>query len=93
MSSTSAYVRIIENLQFLKSKESLKVIDQTLDYVNANNMTFVDGFLYFTETQVEQKKENLIKHSVLMAGFPKSKTWLISTSTISPQSISSKFMI
>lgn len=28
MSSTSAYVRIIENLQFLKSKESLKVIDQ-----------------------------------------------------------------
>ena len=58
MSSTSAYVRIIENLQFLKSKESLKVIDQTLDYVNANNMTFVDGFLYFTEAQVEQKKEN-----------------------------------
>ena len=73
MNSTSAYARIIENLQFLKSKESLKVIDQTLDYVNANNMTFVDGFLYFTEAQVEQKKENLIKHSVLMAGFPKIK--------------------
>ena len=73
MSSTSAYVRIIENLQFLKSKESLKVIDQTLDYVNANNMTFVDGFLYFTEAQVEQKKEHLIKHSVLMAGLLKIK--------------------
>lgn len=73
MNSTSAYARIIENLQFLKSKESLKVIDQTLDYVNANNMTFVDGFLYFTEAQVEQKKENLIKHSVLMASFPKIK--------------------
>lgn len=74
MSKASAYTRIIENLQFLKSKESLKVIDQTLDYVNANNLSFVDGFLYFTEAQVEQKKANLIKHSVNMAGFPKIKS-------------------
>ncbi|MDO4394150.1 MAG: IS21-like element helper ATPase IstB [Bacillota bacterium] len=74
MNNTSAYTRIIENLQFLKSNESLKVIDKTLDYVNANNMSFVDGFLYFTEAQVEQKKANLIKHSVNMAGFPKHKT-------------------
>lgn len=73
MNNTSAYTRIIENLQFLKSNESLKVIDKTLDYVNANNMSFVDGFLYFTEAQVEQKKANLIKHSVNMAGFPKHK--------------------
>lgn len=74
MSNASAYTRIIDNLQFLKSKESLKVIDQTLDYVNANNMSFVDGFLYFTEAQVEQKKANLVKHSVNMAGFPRIKS-------------------
>ena len=39
-----------------------------------NNLNFIDGFLYFTEAQVEQKKENLIRHSVCMAGFPKIKS-------------------
>lgn len=74
MNKTSAYSRIMENLQFLKSKESINVIDETLDYVNANKLTFVEGFLHFTEAQVEQKKANLVKHSVKMAGFPKVKT-------------------
>lgn len=74
MSSTSTYARIMDNLKFLKSKESINVIDKTMEYVNKNNLNFIDGFLYFTEAQVEQKKENLVKHSVLMAGFPKLKT-------------------
>lgn len=64
----------MDNLKFLKSKESLNVIDSTLDYVNTNNLSFIDGFLYFTEAQVEQKKTNLVKHSVNMAGFPRVKT-------------------
>lgn len=74
MSSSSVYVRITDNLKFLKSKESLDVIDKTIDYVNKNNLSFVDGFLYFTEAQVEKKKANLVSHSVNMAGFPKVKT-------------------
>lgn len=74
MSSTSVYTKIMDNLIFLKSKESIDVMDQTLDYVNANNLSFIDGFLYFTEAQVEKKKSNLIKHSVNVAGFPKVKT-------------------
>ena len=45
-----------------------------MEYVNKNNLNFIDGFLYFTEAQVEQKKENLIRHSVCMAGFPKIKS-------------------
>lgn len=56
---------------FLKSKESIAVIDKTLDFVNQNNLTFIEGFLYFTEAQVDKKKANIINHSVQMAGFPK----------------------
>lgn len=74
MNSTSTYSRIMENLKFLKSKESLNVIDKTIEHVNRNNLTFIDGFLYFTEAQVEQKKANLVKHTVNMAGFPKIKS-------------------
>ena len=74
MNNSGAYTRIISNLEFLKSKESLDVIDRTLDYVTTNNLSFVDGFLYFTEQQVERKKQNIIQHSVQMAGFPRIKS-------------------
>lgn len=74
MKVTSTYERIISNLNFLKGKESLAVLDQTLEQVNKNNLTFIDGFLYFTQEQVEKKKQNLIQHSVKVAGFPSVKT-------------------
>ena len=50
------------------------MLDQTLEQVNKNNLTFIDGFLYFTQAQVEKKKQNLIQHSVKVAGFPSVKT-------------------
>ena len=74
MNVTSTYERIISNLNFLKSKESLAVLDQTLEQANKNNLTFIDGFLYFTQAQVEKKKQNLIQYSVKVAGFPSVKT-------------------
>lgn len=56
VNNTAAYTRITDNLKFLKSKESLAVLDQTLDFVTKNNLSFIDGFQYFTEAQVEKKK-------------------------------------
>lgn len=70
----STYNKIMENLRFLKSKESLDVLDKTIDYVTLNKISFIEGFLYFTEAQMERKRENLMTHAVLMAGFPKIKT-------------------
>ena len=71
---SSTYNKILDNLEFLKSKESIEVFDKTIDYVTRNQLNFIDGFLYFTESQVEKKRENLMNHSVKMAGFPKVKT-------------------
>ena len=62
MNNTGSYAKIKENLTFLKSKESLAVIDDTINYVSKNNLSFIDGFLYFTEQQVEKKKINLVNH-------------------------------
>ena len=72
----STYNKIMENLKFLKSKESIDVLDKTIDYVILNKLSFIDGFLYFTEAQMEKKRENLMNHAVKMAGFPKIKTLL-----------------
>ncbi len=72
--SNSTYNKIIENLKFLKSKESLDVLDKTIDFVTLNQLSFLDGYLYLTEAQMEKKRENLMNNSVKMAGFPKVKT-------------------
>ena len=40
MNNTSTYTKILENLQFLKSKESLDVLDKTLDYVKQKQSVF-----------------------------------------------------
>ena len=72
--SNSTYNRILNNLRFLKSNESLDVLDKTIDYVTHNKLSFIEGFLYFTEAQMEKKRENLMKHAVKAAGFPKIKT-------------------
>ena len=72
----STYNKILDNLRFLKSKESIDVVDNTIDYVTLNKLSFIDGFLYFTEAQMEKKRENLMNHAVKMAGFPKIKTLL-----------------
>ena len=67
------YTRIKTNLEFLKSKESLAVLDETIDYVTRNNSNFFEGFLHFTESQMEIKRRNLQLHAVKMAGFPRLK--------------------
>lgn len=72
--NNSTYNKILMNLQFLKSKESIDVLDKTIDYVNVNNLSFIDGYLYLTEAQMDKKRENLMNHAVKMAGFPKIKT-------------------
>ena len=74
MSTGGAYNKILDNLTFLKNKESLDVLDETIDYVTRNNLSFIEGFLHFTEAQVEKKNINIINHSVKMAGFPRIKT-------------------
>ncbi len=69
--NTSTYKRIIDNLTFLKSYESLSCFDMAMDFISLNKLSFLDGYLHFTDLQVEKKKENLMNHSVKMANFPK----------------------
>lgn len=73
INTNGTYERIKDNLFFLRSKESLDVLDDTIDFVTKNNLSFIDGFLHFTELRMDVKRKNLTEHSVRMAGFPKLK--------------------
>ena len=67
------YNKIKDNFTYLKSKESLSIIDEVIDFTTKNNSSFMEGFAYYSEKMCEMKRNNVILHSIKMAGFPKIK--------------------
>lgn len=74
MQSNSKYELIKQNFIYLKNQESLSILDEIFDETSRNNMNFIDGFKLYTDKIVEKKRNNVIIHSVKMAGFPRITT-------------------
>lgn len=51
MNNTFAYNKIVGNLKFLKSCEFFDVLDNAINFVNLNQLSF----LYFTEAKLKRK--------------------------------------
>ena len=52
----------------------MSILDEIFDETSKNNMNFIDGFKLYTDKIVEKKRNNVIIHSVKMAGFPRITT-------------------
>lgn len=74
MQSNSKYELIKQNFVYLKNQESLAILDEIFDETSRSNMNFIDGFKLYTDKIVEKKRNNVIVHSVKMAGFPRIST-------------------
>ena len=74
MQSNSKYELIKQNFIYLKNQESLSILDEIFDETSKNNRNFIDGFKLYTDKIVEKKRNNVIIHSVKMAGFPRITT-------------------
>ena len=66
---TSDYVRLRENLHYLKLKEIDAQLDHILDVITGNQMSFTEGLLKLTDVEVEHRKANLINAMVKVGGF------------------------
>ena len=67
---TSTYERLIENLENLKLKESIDKLDETIDFITTNNLSFSDGLLKLTDIEMEHRRTNLVKAMVKVGAFP-----------------------
>lgn len=67
---TSTYTQVKENLEYLKLKESANKIDEILDFVTSNELSFSEGLLKLTNIEVDHRKANMIKSMVKVAAFP-----------------------
>src|SRR5690625_4831822 len=68
MSSSSS--KLIKNLDYLKLSRMIAHVDETIDFMNNNNLSFIDALLKLTDYDVYMKEINMTKAMVKVAAFP-----------------------
>ena len=67
---TSSYTRLKDNLETIKLKESVLKLDEVIDYITSNELSFTEGLLKLTDIEVDHRKVSLIKSMVKVGAFP-----------------------
>ncbi len=68
--SKSDYEKVIDNLSVLKLKGSATHIDDILDEVARNKLSFIQGLIKLTEHEIAFKEKSAIQSMVKVGGFP-----------------------
>lgn len=66
----SNYQRLVNNLSYLRLEEMNNHLDETIDYINKNDVSFVDGLIKLTGYQIDLKEKNMMNAMIKVANFP-----------------------
>jgi len=69
----STYNELIKNLEYLKLKQMITHLDDVIDFINKNNLSFVDGLIKLTTHEIDFKEANMIRSMVKVGAFPHTK--------------------
>lgn len=70
---SSTYMQLRNNLEYLKMNQMNENLDETLDYITKNNLSFTDGLIKLTQVEIDHREKNMIKSMVKVGAFPPSK--------------------
>lgn len=65
--------KLLENLEYLKMKEMGLHLDETIDFINKNNLSFTEGLIKLTGYEIDHKEASMIKAMVKVGAFPHQK--------------------
>ena len=65
--------KLIENLAYLKMKEMSLHLDETVDFINKNNLSFTEGLIKLTNYEIDHKEASMINAMVKVGAFPHQK--------------------
>ena len=65
--------KLLENLEYLKMKEMGLHLDETIDFINKNNLSFTEGLIKLTNYEIDHKETSMIKAMVKVGAFPHQK--------------------
>jgi len=66
----SSYKKLVENLSYLKLNQMAVHLDETIDFMNNNQLSFVDTLIKLTDYEIDMKEINMVKSMVRVAAFP-----------------------
>src|SRR5690625_2389160 len=73
MIMNNSYVKLIENLAYLKLNQMDIHLNETIDFINRNDLSFVDTLIKLTDYEIDMKEINMRKSMVKVAAFPHRK--------------------
>ena len=69
----SSYTKLVENLEYLKLNQMIAHLDVTIDFMNNNQLSFVDTLIKLSDYEIDMKEINMVRSMVRVAGFPHHK--------------------
>ncbi|MFD2133774.1 IS21-like element helper ATPase IstB [Pseudogracilibacillus auburnensis] len=66
----SSYSKLIENLEYLKLTQMVLHLDETIDFMNLNELSFTDALIKLTDYEIDMKEINMVIAMVKVAAFP-----------------------
>lgn len=69
----STYVQLKNNFEYLKLKQMQLHLDEVIDFVTSNNLSFAEGLVKLTAHEIDFKEENMIRSMVKVGAFPHQK--------------------
>ena len=93
MSTKTNYKRLQENLEYLKLKQCLLHLDETIQLATTQHISHIEWLLQLTDYEVDVKRENVIHHMVKVSNFPHLKTLKDFDFTFQPQLMNCKLKI
>ncbi len=70
---TSTYTQLVRNLEYLKLKQMITHLDDVIDFINTNNLSFSEGLTKLTTHEIDFKEANMIRSMVKVGAFPHTK--------------------
>lgn len=68
--SKTEYEHLLSNFEYLKLRAMPLHISDTIDFVNLNGLSFIQGLIKLTDHEVLQKEKQVMNAMVKVAGFP-----------------------
>src|SRR5690625_341380 len=69
----SSYTKLVLNLEYLKLNQMIAHLDETIDFMNNNQLSFVDTLIKLSDYEIDMKEINMVRSMVRVARFPHHK--------------------
>lgn len=67
---SSSYNKLIQNLEYLKLKQMVTHLDETINFMTNNQLSFTDTLIKLTDYEIDMKEINMVKAMVKVGAFP-----------------------